>query len=71
MMVTEPTSLLHMAAARKMLDVTRTYRPSRKFPAPSGSHYTSVDFDDTWGIFLLSRSNQTIQLFNTKAGAHT
>jgi COMPASS component SWD2 len=59
-----------MVAATKVSDVIHTYRPSRKFPAPSGSHYTSIDFDDTGEFLLLSRSDDTIQLFNTKAGAH-
>jgi hypothetical protein len=69
-MVAEPTSAAPMAAATKVSDVIYTYRPPRKFPAPSGSHYTSIDFDDTGEFLLLSRSDDTIQLFNTKAGAH-
>jgi COMPASS component SWD2 len=59
-----------MVAQTKVSDVIHTYRPSRKFPAPTGAHYTSVDFDDTGEFLLLSRSDDTIQLFNTKAGAH-
>lgn len=57
-------------SATKVADVIATYRPSRKFPAPQGTNYTSVDFDDTGEFLLLSRSDDTIQLFNTKAGAH-
>ena len=57
-------------SATKVSDVIATYRPSRKFPAPAGTNYTSIDFDDTGEFLLLSRSDDTIQLFNTKAGAH-
>ncbi|KAK5167739.1 uncharacterized protein LTR77_007438 [Saxophila tyrrhenica] len=57
------------ATTTKVSDVIHTYRPSRKFPTP-GNHYTSIDFDDTGEFLLLSRSDDTIQLFNTKAGQH-
>lgn len=57
-------------ATTKISDVIHTYRPSRRFPSPAGTNYTSVDFDDTGEFLLLSRSDDTIQLFNTKAGAH-
>lgn len=54
----------------KVSEVINTFRPTRLFKAPAGANYTSVDFDDSGEFLLLSRSDDTIQLFNTKAGAH-
>ncbi|EME48039.1 hypothetical protein DOTSEDRAFT_167575 [Dothistroma septosporum NZE10] len=57
-------------AVVKVSDVISTFRPTRLFKAPSASAYTSIDFDDSGEFLLLSRTDDTIQLFNTKAGAH-
>ncbi|EMC98152.1 hypothetical protein BAUCODRAFT_146720 [Baudoinia panamericana UAMH 10762] len=54
----------------KVQDVVQNYRPSKLFKAPPTTTYTSIDFDDTGEFLLLSRSDDTIQLYNAKAGAH-
>lgn len=54
----------------KVSDVITTFRPTRLFKAPPSAHYTSIDFNDSGEFLLLSRTDDTIQLFNTKAGAH-
>lgn len=54
----------------RVSDVITTFRPSRLFKAPPPAAYTSIDFDDSGEFLLLSRTDDTIQLFNTKAGAH-
>ena len=56
--------------ASKVTDVINTYRPTRLFKAPPGANYTSIDFNDSGEFVILSRTDDTIQLFNTKAGAH-
>ncbi|KAK0891919.1 hypothetical protein LTR02_013721 [Friedmanniomyces endolithicus] len=59
------------APATKVQDVINTYRPSKLFkPNAPGPSYTSIDFDDSGEFLLLSRTDDTIQLFNTKAGAY-
>ena len=58
------------AAASKVSDVVSTYRATRLFKAPPGAHYTSIDFNDSGEFVILARTDDTIQLFNTKAGAH-
>jgi COMPASS component SWD2 len=67
-MVGEPPS----PPTSKVSDVINTFRPTRLFKAPPGAHYTSIsiDFNDSGEFLLLSRTDDTIQLFNTKAGAH-
>lgn len=77
---TTTTSLLHTlimapgdappAPVAKVSDVVSSFRPTRQFKAPPGTSYTSVDFDDGGEFLLLSRTDDTIQLYNTKAGAH-
>jgi len=42
---------------------------SQLFKSP-GLHYTSVDFDNSGELLLLARTDDTLQLYNTKAGAH-
>lgn len=64
-MVTEQTP-----AVARVQDIVTTFRPCRLFKAPSPSIYTSIDFDDSGEFLLASRSDDTIQLFNTKAGQH-
>ncbi|KAF1826901.1 histone H3 methyltransferase complex and RNA cleavage factor II complex, subunit SWD2 [Dissoconium aciculare CBS 342.82] len=54
----------------KVQDVIGAFRPTRLFKAPAGTSYTSIDFDDSGEFLLLSRTDATIQLFNTWAGAH-
>ena len=54
----------------KVSDVINSFRASRLFKAPPNSRYTSIDFDDSGEFLLLSRTDDTIQLFNTKAGQH-
>ena len=54
----------------RVQDVINTYRATRLFKAPQGANYTSIDFNDSGEFLLLSRTDDTIQLFNTKAGAH-
>jgi COMPASS component SWD2 len=56
------------APMTKVQDIIHTFRPSKQFKSPAS--YTSVDFDDTGEFALLARTDDTIQLFNTKAGAH-
>lgn len=56
-------------AASRVQDVISTFRPTKCFRSPSSTHYTSIDFDDSGEFLLLSRTDDTIQLFNTKAGA--
>ncbi len=58
------------APASKVSDVISTYRATRLFKAPAGSHYTSIDFNDSGEFVILARTDDTIQLFNTRAGAH-
>jgi COMPASS component SWD2 len=54
----------------KSRQVINTFRPTRLFKAPPAANYTSIDFNDGGEFLLLSRTDDTIQLFNTKAGAH-
>ena len=54
----------------RVQDIITTFRPCRLFKAPPPSSYTSIDFDDSGEFLLLSRADDTIQLFNTKAGQH-
>ncbi|KAH9829131.1 WD domain, G-beta repeat [Teratosphaeria destructans] len=62
-----------MAPVSKVNDIISSFRPTKLFkpsssmPTPS---YTSIDFDDSGEFLLLSRTDDTIQLYNTKAGAH-
>jgi len=58
------------APLTRISDIITTYRPTKLFKTPSNTHYTSLDFDDSGEFLLLSRTDDTIQLFNTKAGAH-
>ncbi|KAK5682431.1 hypothetical protein LTS10_005559 [Elasticomyces elasticus] len=60
------------APATKVQDIISTYRPTKLFKPPvAGSpSYTSIDFDDSGEFLLLSRTDDTIQLYNTKAGAY-
>ncbi|KJX95078.1 WD repeat-containing protein [Zymoseptoria brevis] len=61
---------LQPAPMAKVTDIVSTFRPSRLHKAPPTTSYTSIDFDDSGEFILLSRTDDTIQLFNTKAGAH-
>ncbi|TKA29249.1 hypothetical protein B0A50_03759 [Salinomyces thailandicus] len=54
----------------KISDIIHTFRPTKLFKSPPSTQYTSIDFDDSGEFLLLSRTDDTIQLFNTKAGAH-
>ncbi|GAB1727720.1 hypothetical protein NU195Hw_g1281t1 [Hortaea werneckii] len=54
----------------KVSDVIHTFRPTKLFKAAPSTAYTSLDFDDSGEFLLASRTDDTIQLFNTKAGAH-
>lgn len=54
----------------KISDIIHTYRPSKLFKAAPATSYTSIDFDDSGEFLLLSRTDDTIQLYNAKAGAH-
>jgi len=54
---------------QKVSEVVSSFRPTKLFKAP-GLHYTSVDFDDSGELLLLSRTDDTLQLYNIKAGAH-
>lgn len=54
----------------KVQDVIAAFRPTRLIKGPPNTAYTSIDFDDSGEFLLLSRTDATIQLFNTKAGAH-
>lgn len=56
--------------ASKVSDVISTYRATRLFKASPGASYTSIDFNDSGEFVILARTDDTIQLFNTKAGAH-
>lgn len=60
----------HMPPVTKVSDVIHTFRPTKLFKAPPSTQYTSIDFDDSGEFLLLSRTDDTIQLYNTKAGAH-
>ncbi|KAH0381346.1 histone H3 methyltransferase complex and RNA cleavage factor II complex, subunit SWD2, partial [Aureobasidium melanogenum] len=53
----------------KVSEVIATYRPTRLFKAPN-LHYTSLDFDSTGELLLLARTDDTLHIYNTKAGAH-
>ncbi|KAF2859951.1 histone H3 methyltransferase complex and RNA cleavage factor II complex, subunit SWD2 [Piedraia hortae CBS 480.64] len=55
----------------KISDIVATFRPAKAFspPSPSNTHI-SMDFDDTGEFLLLSRTDDTLQLYNTAAGAH-
>ncbi|WPG99510.1 Hypothetical protein R9X50_00232500 [Acrodontium crateriforme] len=54
----------------KVQDILPNFRPTRQFKAPPNNSYTSIDFDNSGEFLLLSRTDDTIQLFNVKAGAH-
>ncbi|KAK4505588.1 hypothetical protein PRZ48_003551 [Zasmidium cellare] len=54
----------------RVQDIISTFRPTKLFKNPPGVQYTSIDFDDSGEFLLLSRTDDTIQLFNTKAGAY-
>ncbi|KAM3423498.1 hypothetical protein BST61_g926 [Cercospora zeina] len=54
----------------RVQDIITTFRPTRLFMPPKPAAYTSIDFDDSGEFLLLSRSDDTIQLFNIKAGQH-
>ncbi|KAK5119062.1 hypothetical protein LTR62_000273 [Meristemomyces frigidus] len=57
-------------AMTRISDVITTFRPTKHFKSalPSLS-YTSIDHDDSGEFLLLSRTDDTIQMYNTKAGA--
>ncbi|KAF2723697.1 WD repeat-containing protein-like protein [Polychaeton citri CBS 116435] len=56
--------------ATKVSDVVNNFRPSKLFKSPPGTAFTSIDFNDSGEFLLLARTDDTIQLYNTKAGAH-
>lgn len=58
-----------LAPMSRISDVITSFRPTKHFKAPTSTAYTSIDFDDSGEFMLLSRTDDTIQLFNTKAGA--
>ncbi|KAJ9618938.1 hypothetical protein H2203_008754 [Taxawa tesnikishii (nom. ined.)] len=64
-MVTEPQG----PPTARVSDVVSTFRPTRLFKSPN-NHYTSLDFDTSGELLLLSRTDDTLQIYNTKAGAH-
>lgn len=68
-MVTEQQQQQQPNVAR-VQDIITTFRPCRLFKAPPPSSYTSVDFDDSGEFLLASRSDDTVQLFNIRAGQH-
>lgn len=55
--------------SQRVSEVIANFRPTKLFKS-SGLHYTSVDFDDSGELLLLARTDDTLQLYNTKAGAH-
>ncbi|KAK4546354.1 hypothetical protein LTR36_002031 [Oleoguttula mirabilis] len=58
------------AQMSRIPDIIASFRPTKLFKASPSTAYTSIDFDDSGEFMLLSRTDDTIQLFNTKAGAH-
>jgi COMPASS component SWD2 len=59
-----------VAPLSKISDIITTFRPAKQFKSPhSALSYTSIDFDDSGEFLLLSRTDDTIQLFNARAGA--
>lgn len=58
------------APLSKISDLITAFRPTKLFKAPPSTAYTSIDFDDSGEFMLLSRTDDTIHLFNTKAGAY-
>ena len=59
----------------KVADIITTFRPTKSFKPSSSAAaanltHTSIDFDDSGEFLLLSRTDDTIQLYNIKAGAH-
>lgn len=56
------------APTTSVSDIITTFRPSKLFKAPAA--YTSIDFDSSGEFLLLSRTDDTIHLYNVKAGAH-
>lgn len=54
----------------KVQDCISTFRPTRLFKAPPPSAFTSIDFDDSGEFLLLARTDDTLQLFNARAGGH-
>ncbi|KAK5136985.1 hypothetical protein LTR08_001492 [Meristemomyces frigidus] len=59
-----------LAPVSRIADLVTTFRPAKLFKAPPNTAYTSIDFDDSGEFMLCSRTDDTMQLFNTKAGAH-
>lgn len=56
------------APLTKVSDIISSFRPSKQFKSPAT--YTSLDFDDSGEFSLLARTDDTIQLYNVRAGAH-
>ncbi|KAK6431798.1 hypothetical protein LTR95_012039 [Oleoguttula sp. CCFEE 5521] len=55
----------------KVSDVIHAFVPSKQFKPPSPhTSYTSIDFDDSGEFAICARTDDTIQLYNTRAGAH-
>lgn len=61
-------SVSKSAHLSKVSDVIATFRPSKLFKSPAS--YTSIDYDPSGEFLLLSRTDDTIHLYNVKAGAH-
>jgi len=55
-------------SASKVQSIVHTFRPTKQFKSPAS--YTSVDFDNTGEFAIFARTDDTIQLYNTKAGGH-
>ncbi|KAK3669260.1 hypothetical protein LTR78_010867 [Recurvomyces mirabilis] len=53
----------------KVSDVITSFRPTKQFKTSTPVSYTSIDHDDSGEFLLLSRTDDTIQMYNTKAGA--
>ncbi|KAF2666974.1 WD repeat-containing protein 82 [Microthyrium microscopicum] len=55
----------------RVKDVVQYLRAVKRFwPDGSRTHVTSLDFDDTGELAILSRSDDTIQIYNIKEGKH-
>lgn len=68
-MATDPTP--SGPAVRLVADVISTFRPMRRFGAGGRDTYvTSLDFDDSGELALVARSDDTLQIYNSKQGKH-
>ncbi|KAF2432451.1 WD repeat-containing protein-like protein [Tothia fuscella] len=57
--------------SQKVSEIITTFRPSRRFKPDEGKTcVTSLDFDDSGELAIVSRTDDTLQIYNCKEGKH-